>query len=280
MNGDGVPITIDYDGGIHHLMYAYAAYCSPTYLENWSCKWCGPNGANLTVTSFVNSSKYNLFGYVGYDVGQKAIFVVFRGTEESSLKNWIMNLQSSKHPIDDPALPGAKVESGFLRGWSSLKDATIHAFKQLLADPRFSDYSVVCSGHSLGGALAVGAAMATGLQFPGQNVTLVTFGQPRVGDSVFAGYLNRYVPQTIRFVNNRDIVPHLPTELQGYQHAPREEWIRKGELYYCSPTNGEDPTCSDSLDFTTSIDDHLNYFGIEEDPSYAPPGSPYPGYCA
>ena len=272
--------TIDYDDGIHYVMYAYAAYCSPQYLKDWSCKWCGPNGANLTVTDFINNKKLNLFGYIGYDPLQKAIFVVYRGTESTSLRNWILNLKGAKKPIDDPELPGAKVEAGFLQGWQGMKNATMTALERLLAQPELADYTVICTGHSLGGALAVGAAMTMGMRHPERNVTLITFGQPRVGNDQFSQYLVKFVPRVIRFVNERDIVPHLPPELMNYHHAPREEWIRKGQLIYCSPTNGEDPKCSDSLTVTMSVEDHLDYFNIVEDTSYAPPGSPYPGYCA
>ena len=30
----------------------------------------------------------------------------------------------------------------------------------------------------------------------------------------------------------------------------------------CSSTNGEDPNCSDNLDITDSIDDHLDYLNV------------------
>lgn len=258
-------------------MYAYAAYCSPAALSPWQCKWCGPyNTSGFVVTRFVNSSDLNLFGYVGYDDAQELIIVAFRGTQESSLKNWILDLEGSKEPISDPNLPGALVEDGFLKGWTALKNQTTAAVAELLLHK--PAYSILATGHSLGGSLAVGAAMTLSISVS-NPVFLFTYGQPRVGNDVFANYMAKYINSTVRFVNNRDPVPHLPAMFMGYQHTPREEWIRLGKLIDCSATNGEDPDCSDSLDFTLSISDHLNYFGIEEDATPSPPGSPYPGPC-
>lgn len=73
-----------------------------------------------------------------------------------------------------------------------------------------------CSGHSLGGALAVLAAMrmqdsATPLQ------GVVTYGQPRVGDVHCAASLGSL--PLVRVVNACDAVPQLPPEALGYRHA-------------------------------------------------------------
>jgi hypothetical protein len=55
----------------------------------------------------------------------------------------------------------------------------------------------------------------------------VTFGQPRIGNSVFATYYNNFVPKTIRVTHEHDIVPHLPPYYtyfpqRTYHHFPRE----------------------------------------------------------
>jgi hypothetical protein len=55
----------------------------------------------------------------------------------------------------------------------------------------------------------------------------MTFGQPRIGNGVFASLYSKLVPNTIRVTNDHDIVPHLPPYYyhlpqKTYQHFPRE----------------------------------------------------------
>jgi hypothetical protein len=65
------------------------------------------------------------------------------------------------------------------------------------------------------------------ISFGSDNVHLMTFGQPRVGNAAFASYFAKYVPNTIRMTHQRDIVPHLPPYFfflpqLTYRHFPRE----------------------------------------------------------
>ena len=55
----------------------------------------------------------------------------------------------------------------------------------------------------------------------------MTFGQPRIGNAVFASYYSELVPNTIRVTNGHDIVPHLPPYYyyfpeKTYHHFARE----------------------------------------------------------
>lgn len=59
------------------------------------------------------------------------------------------------------------------------------------------------------------------------SVQVMTFGQPRIGNAVFASYYSEFVPNTIRITNSHDIVPHLPPYYsyfpqKTYHHFPRE----------------------------------------------------------
>ncbi|XP_031486597.1 uncharacterized protein LOC116255031 isoform X3 [Nymphaea colorata] len=109
----------------------------------------------------------------------------------------------------------------------------------------------------------------------GANITqLITFGQPRVGNSVFASYFSEHVPATFRITNEHDMVPHLPPYYtyfpqKTYHHFPREVWLYTlgvGSLVYrieqVCDSSGEDPSCSRSVS-GNSISDHLNYLGVE-----------------
>lgn len=91
------------------------------------------------------------------------------------------------------------------------------------------------TGHSLGGAL--GALFATrflsnegDMEPNGDRVSLVTFGQPQVGDATFADRMgqllgNRYA----RVVNHNDVVPRVPTYFTDragshFEHAAGVTW--------------------------------------------------------
>ena len=59
------------------------------------------------------------------------------------------------------------------------------------------------------------------------DIQLMTFGQPRVGNAVFASYFEKHVPNAVRLVNEHDMVPHLPPYYtmfpqKTYHHFPRE----------------------------------------------------------
>lgn len=68
-----------------------------------------------------------------------------------------------------------------------------------------------------------------------------------------------------RLTHNADPVPHLPLEIMEFRHAAQEIWYDEAENSYrtCSATNGEDPTCSDSVPLDIDLFDHLNYMGLE-----------------
>ncbi|KIH55774.1 triacylglycerol lipase [Ancylostoma duodenale] len=68
--------------------------------------------------------------------------------------------------------------------------------ERVLRDPKYDEYEVAFTGHSLGGALAtIAAARAVkqGLR-PGNGILVYTFGAPRVGDTTFAVNFNRIIP--------------------------------------------------------------------------------------
>lgn len=73
------------------------------------------------------------------------------------------------------------------------------------------------TGHSLGGALAVLAAMRWTAEARTPAVAAVyTIGQPKVGDGEFSAAFDKALgSRTFRYVNNRDPVPRVP--ILGYK---------------------------------------------------------------
>uniref|UniRef100_A0A1I7XI68 Peptidase A1 domain-containing protein n=1 Tax=Heterorhabditis bacteriophora TaxID=37862 RepID=A0A1I7XI68_HETBA len=167
------------------------------------------------------------------------------------------------------------------------------AIEKILMDPQYKDYNIMFTGHSLGGALASLAAARTVRQGyrQGNQIKIITFGQPRVGDLNF------------RVVFRRDIVPHLPpchkdksnlqlteddsqpcnsTAIDKSYHHGTEIWypdaMTPGSHYIeCVglPKN-EDFSCSDHIKFhydqtNSYIWDHRHYFGVRV-PEYGKTG--------
>jgi hypothetical protein len=75
------------------------------------------------------------------------------------------------------------------------------------------------TGHSLGGAMATLCALK--LKLKGfENVELVTFGSPRLGNHHFSRFMKLVLPDTTaRFVNGGDPVPMYPPKIMYYAHV-------------------------------------------------------------
>ena len=99
-----------------------------------------------------------------------------------------------------------------------------------------------------------------------ENLFVVTYGQPRVGNSKFAEYVDNKL-KISRVVNGGDIVARLPPRILGYKHNSGELWISNpkkssSEIVICKKE--EDSRCSDSLPvFKLNTSFHNGpYFGI------------------
>ena len=127
-----------------------------------------------------------------------ATLLAFRGTDNP--ENWLTDFQATQ--ITDPAYTG-KVHCGFARALQGI-------WQQLTAMLPAASVGrpLWVTGHSLGAGLATLASVR--LLNAGYDVRPVhTFGSPRVGDLEF---FDAYLPISYRWVNNNDVVPHVPLE--------------------------------------------------------------------
>jgi len=129
------------------------------------------------------------------------LVVAFRGTEPNRIEDWLTDLcyEYFERPVG-----GGSVHGGFWRAWLAVKSEVVDAVKS----QRKMKQNVWVTGHSLGGALACLA----GADLPAAHkpVSIHTFGGPRVGSPEYA---KGFKLSLARYVNNTDIVPHVP--LQG-----------------------------------------------------------------
>lgn len=209
-----------------------------------------------------SAAKTDTRGFVAYNAHTNAIIIAFRGTVDTSIKDWVSNLDAIRVRYKDGDCGGCKVHQGFQRSWEGISADVL----KLVADLRQKYPTAVMevAGHSAGGSLAVFTALKLELLYPNAVSRVYTYGQPRVGDAAFVQYFSEKLSgrDIQRVVHWRDLVPHVPTEWMGFRHIGPEVFYNEVASSYTVCADGEDKHCSDSLGFTTSIQDHLYYMNI------------------
>ncbi len=128
---------------------------------------------------------------------EKHLFLGFRGTETTSIKD----IKSDLRAVTMPCETGGKVHTGFNKAFNQVA----LDIQTTLNEDRFSDKSLFITGHSLGGALATIGAKK--LSHKGGVAACYTFGAPRVGDDEWASNIKAPI---YRIVNAADPVTMLP----------------------------------------------------------------------
>lgn len=150
------------------------------------------------------------------------LVVAFRGT--SSKKDVLTDLSVTREklPLANtpfPLLP--LVHSGFMSQFFSINSH----IEGVVAEHN----NIVFCGHSLGGALATIGSLYYSFQYPEKNISCVTFGSPRVGDNTFVSYFNERIPNTLRYVNDNDPVPCVPTRWR-FKHVGGLQWLNQDQI--------------------------------------------------
>lgn len=266
------------------LHFCKAAYCSFSNLTKWACgNACTNATPDFHVFNVYDNDTTGNLGYTGMDHDAERIVVAFRGTFNTA--NWIQDLDFWSMPYPDPNCGvGCTVHRGFYKAYASVRP-------QLVADvlamhERYPGYTLFITGHSLGGAMAVlaaidfttwnsprlamddaygGVARTTAEPSHLVPVELYTFGEPRVGNAFFTNWSTSVLAneRQFRVTHAKDPVPHLPPRSWGYVHVPQELWYPTDNetVFLCQDSSvAEDPLCSNSV-FATAVADHLLYLG-------------------
>ncbi|HEU4963309.1 MAG TPA: lipase family protein [Bacilli bacterium] len=181
--------------------------------------------ANLRVKEVLGLFKeQELIGFiVQSDTDPEHLGIVFRGTD--GVMDWVEDLEFRMEPFT--LIPnGGKTERGFTNVYESVlvekpgdPSATPQTLDQFLETLHLEPYNaerVTVTGHSLGGAVAILAAVGLASKQPDLNLEIYSFAAPRVGNSEFVSTYNALVPNSFRVFNKPDLVPHVPPELLGY----------------------------------------------------------------
>ena len=134
------------------------------------------------------------------------VIVAFRGTEPLNAADWLSDVKYHQVTLKD--IPGL-LHGGFAH---ALGDGVTEQMCDTVTKlARGAKTRLFVTGHSLGGALAVIAAALLHFREGRRIAGVYTYGQPRVGDPAFCSSFDQALgPVTFRYVNDLDIVPHVP----------------------------------------------------------------------
>ncbi|GKT58485.1 lipase [Colletotrichum tofieldiae] len=200
-----------------------------------------------------------LQGFVATDPVKKNIIIAIRGS--SNVRNWITNILFAFDDCD--FVDDCKIHTGFANAWDEVKNALLTSVKSAkAANP---SYTIIATGHSLGGAIATIAA--ANLRRDGYPVDLYTYGSPRVGNDAFVNFVTVQAGAEYRITHIDDPVPRLPPILFGYRHTSPEYWLSTGNATTIDYTIADIKVCEGDANtkcnggtFGLNVDAHKYYF--------------------
>nr|CDX09921.1 lipase [Yarrowia phangngaensis] len=234
---------------------AYCANAPITPLRtDFSCGDSCQYFANLKLDSIFGGNFYSTSatGLLAHDHKRKEKYVLFRGT--FSIPDAYTDIQFQKSPwlakLPNGVVPkiqsaggqpltceGCAVHDGFAKAFNETLKNSGHQFDKFLAN--HTDYKLYVVGHSLGGAMA--QMFAVRLKLMGYDPTLITYGQPRVGNKEYAEFVSRLFfndesgllvdenRRLYRVTHWNDIVVGLPN-FADYTHSVGEVFIASEDL--------------------------------------------------
>jgi len=248
-----------YDDLVFYLQYASST---------WNDKCVKPNG-NTLVSQFLNEAT-DIHGFIARDDIKNEVVVAFRGSDLNNKTDMGIVFNTTLVPFSSPGVHAPDdigVHGGFLKAWNSVAEFVISEVRsQLVENP---GYSIVMSGHSLGGSLSSIGGTALKYIFNTTNTRIFTYGQPRTGNSVYARFVQEIVgiENIFRATQSLDLVPfvfsgnnytHHATEYFQYLDPPSAETTKK-----CSDAIGDDMDCSASVPVDKkNMQAHEHYFNL------------------
>jgi triacylglycerol lipase len=137
----------------------------------------------------------------------------FRGTDNG--QDWGKNLDMT---IVEESIGGDsfKIHKGFLERYHFISAWFENEYSQV---PK--DYTILLTGHSLGGAEATIAAIYAAGKLKRKADGVITYGSPKVGTNEFKQYYEQNVgcDRTIRMTVRFDPAPSFPAHIWWYTHV-------------------------------------------------------------
>ncbi|CAK9031258.1 unnamed protein product [Durusdinium trenchii] len=194
----------------------------------------------------LNEDRENIHARVYKSAHAKLAIVAFRGTQFESMKNWHVDADIQRIPMKLPNGNVTFVHEGFL---NALNHVLPHVKRWVdgyilgLFSAVPSDWNLIFTGHSLGGALALLAATkAFAEDWPRKPEATIAFGVPRVADAALDDWwqAQQLCGKLIRVNTYNDVVHVMPF------HKMWSAWTAVSDVYDCvtSPLNCLSPSAN------------------------------------
>ncbi|KAF8757993.1 Lipase (class 3) [Rhizoctonia solani] len=256
--------SAEVDGSIPYGLFAAAAYCSPESRDSWQCKSCQADPIkDFQMYKGGGDGSEVQYWYVGWWPSHNSVIVGRQGTDLTKIEAVLTDATFLPVTLPSDQFPGspllAAAHAGFLASHTRSAADILSAVKDVLAQRNATQILVI--GHSLGAALAVLDGLYLQIQLGSAvNVIIKGFGGPRVGNDVFADFVNEKISSVTRITNKQDLVPVLPPLLLGFRHTTGEEHINADGVWNnCAGQDNLSPDCSAGQVLTEGVvlSDHL-----------------------
>lgn len=189
--------------------------------------------------AFISHRASGTQAWVSRDIKEKKVMVAFRGTEPTHPQDIFTDVDIRQTAVELREKPnrnifqrildwprfssfkrsGPAVHSGFYRGYKGVQETLLDTIDACTGKDK--SWRVYCTGHSLGGALAILLAFELSQRInpdPKYHVSMYNFGGPRVGNIPFVDLYK--VMDSWRIHNEHDLVAQIPPAgLMGYRHV-------------------------------------------------------------
>lgn len=150
----------------------------------------------------VEEPEAEVFGFIAES--KNKIIIAFRGTDSYKDNESDQDLYQVPYPFVKNA---GKTHRGFTCIYQSARDQLIRELNNLSTDKK-----LLITGYSLGGGLAVLAALDIAENTEFKIPIVYTYGSPRTGDPDFVDRFNQRIKNSFRIYNVHDVIPTVPNE--------------------------------------------------------------------
>lgn len=216
---------------------------------------CGNHCAEIALSDdamFIDSTAYLVQSEDG-----RVVILCYKGTSPGNFTDWLLDADIDPDRIsltltpDGVANPAYWVHSGFYRNVQATRRKVVKALDRALRGESVLDdggpmpnsmKALYLTGHSMGGAMAALMALLLHVDPARRDMraklrAVYTFGQPMVGPPALAEFWRQSgPPPLIRYVYERDVVPHAPPRDSGlFEHFGAEYQYQGGTWKPPSP---------------------------------------------
>lgn len=133
-------------------------------------------------------------------------YLVFTGQGTTSVKDWMIDFTLYRSKV--PYLRKCLVHAGFMKSYNSIRERVHECIQSIMKERTIR--GIICTGHSLFGAIATVASLDFKFKFPDLEVICVSFGAPRAGSRKFAKLFNDNIDKSYRCVRLKDPIAFTP----------------------------------------------------------------------